>query len=97
MKEFQRQDKVFEQKQKQNFDSCHQARPLPELPDDSKVWVTTNGQQSKGQVASQATAPRSYVVNTSSGYDRIIASLVLCQTPHHPLFWWCEIQLVSQS
>ena len=57
-------------KQKQNFDSRHRTKPLPDIPDDTEVWVTTDGQPVTGRVATHATAPRLYVVNTSSSTIR---------------------------
>ena len=60
----------FKQKQKANYDARHGTRPLPEIPDDTAVWVTTNGRQSQGRVIAPANAPRSYLVETPSGQVR---------------------------
>ena len=70
IEEFLRQDEEFKQKQKQNFDNRHQVKPLPEIPDDTEVWVTTDGQPVTGRVVTHATTPRSYVVNTSNSTVR---------------------------
>ena len=68
--EFRRQDEEFKLKQKQNFDHRHRVKPLPEIPDDTEVWVTTDRQPVTGRVVTHATTPRSYVVNTSNSTVR---------------------------
>ena len=65
-----RRDEEFKQKQKQNFDNRHRVKPLPEIPDDTVVWVTTDGQPVTGRVVTHATTPRSYVANTSNSTVR---------------------------
>ena len=66
-KEFHRLDEEFKLRQKQYFDNRHRVKPLPDIPDDTDVWVTTDGQPVTGRVVTHADAPRSYVVNTSNG------------------------------
>lgn len=63
-------DGELKAKQKANFDQRHRARPLPELPDDTDVWITTNGNPTPGRVIARADAPRSYIVETPSGQVR---------------------------
>ena len=63
-------DQEFKRKQKLNYDQRHRVKPLPELPDDTEVWVTTSEPPLAGRVMSQASAPRSYVVNTPNGMLR---------------------------
>ena len=57
-------------KQKVNYDIRHRTRVLPEIPDDTSVWVTTDHNRTEGCVAGPANAPRSYMVNTPSGQVR---------------------------
>ena len=67
LKEFRSCNQEFKQKQKRNYDRRHRVRPLPDIPDGSEVWVSTDGRQSTGRVIARADAPRSYVVETPSG------------------------------
>ena len=62
-------DKQFKQLQKSNYDHHHavHSHSLPPLPEDSKVWVTTENRQISGQLVSRADTPRSYVVQTDTG------------------------------
>ncbi len=67
VKEVQERDTEFKRKQKENFDRRHRVRPLPELPNDTGVWVTTDGHPTPGRVLTHADAPRSYVIEAPSG------------------------------
>ena len=49
-----------------NFDHRHRVHSLPEIPDDTPVWVTSGTRQIPN-INHQAETPRSYVVNTPSG------------------------------
>ena len=61
-KKFKENDQKFKQSQKSNYDRRHAVYPLPPIPDDSQVWVTTESRQTSGQIVSRANTPRSYVV-----------------------------------
>ena len=67
---FKESDQKFKQSQKSNYDRRHAVHPLPPIPDDSQVWVTTESRQTSGQIVSRANTPRSYVVQTDSGTVR---------------------------
>ena len=67
---FRKDDRMFKEKQKKNFDEHHRVRPLPELPPGTEVWVTTNGRPTEGITDPHTVAPRSYMVTTSSGTIR---------------------------
>ena len=67
---FRKQNKEFKQKQKTTYDLRHRARPLPPIPDDTDVWITSGQMPTPGQVSSQANTPRSYIVNTPGGQIR---------------------------
>ena len=66
-KEFRQKDKDFKAKQKQNFDSRHKVKPLPDLPDDTEVWITTGTGPAAGRIISNANTSRSYMVDTARG------------------------------
>ena len=57
----------FKRRQKADHDRRHGAR---ELPDDTDVWVTTEGHHTSGRTVSTAAAPRSYIVETPTGEIR---------------------------
>ena len=67
---FKRDDKKFKYQQKLYYGCRHRARPLPLLPDDTRVWVTTDNRLIPGQVTSTADTPRSYLVDTPTGIMR---------------------------
>ena len=70
LKEFRCQNKIYKTKQKQQYDLRHRVLPLDQLPEDSEVFITTNGRVTSGQVVTPVDAPRSYLINTSSGLIR---------------------------
>ena len=70
LEQFRRQNEEFKERQKRDFDRRHRVQPLPLLPDNSEVWVTTGDQPVLGRVVSSAAAPRSYIVDTPSGHIR---------------------------
>ena len=64
---FRQQNQEYKAKQKENFDARHRAQTLPQLPDDTDVWITTGTGPVRGRVVSSTAAPRSYIVNTPTG------------------------------
>ena len=70
LKQFRDDNKKFKMKQKECFDNCHGTRPLPDIPNDTAVWITTDGSGSPGKVTTQAETPRSYIVETPTGIYR---------------------------
>lgn len=82
LEEFRVQDNKQKQKQKANYDNRHGVRPLPDIPNNTAVWVTSdNARRLSGHVASQADTPRSYLVQTPSGEIRRNRSHLIVQ-PH---------------
>ena len=71
LKDFREGEKVYRNNQKRNYDECHRTRSLPDLPDNSPVWVDMppNG-QIPGNVVTAVQEPRSYIVNVPSGQVR---------------------------
>ena len=65
--EFKAANDKFKDQQKRYYDDRHCVRSLPHIPDDTDVWITTNGQTTPGRTIRRADAPRSYIVQTRSG------------------------------
>ena len=70
LSDFKRADQQHKEKMKRDFDRSHRVHNLPEIPDDQDIWVSSDGATVPGTVVSQATTPRSYVVQTQSGEIR---------------------------
>ena len=74
LKEFQKVDESFKQKQKKNFDCRHRAKELPSFDIDQPVFVATReGTGTTGTVPGrvvQETRSRSYEVQTPTGVIR---------------------------
>ena len=68
--EFCKQDEKFKREQEKQYNRRHHAQNLPDLPDNTPVWVTTNNTSEPGTVVSPAGTPRSYIVETSNGQVR---------------------------
>ena len=67
---FRRQNHLFKEKQKREYDKRHGVRDQTPITDNSDVWVTTGEQPTTGTVRHQADAPRSYIIDTPSGQIR---------------------------
>ena len=67
---FRRQNHLFKEKQKREYDKRHGVRDQTPITDNSDVWVTTGEQPTTGTVRHQADAPRSYIIDTPSGRNR---------------------------
>ena len=63
-------DKQFKLRQKYDYGHCHAVHPLPSIPDNTQVWINTEGRRPSGQVVSGADTPRSYEVQTNTGTVR---------------------------
>ena len=68
--EFQQADERFKKQQKTDYDRRHRVRDLPEIPDNTDVWITTGGQPIAGRTITSADTPRSYIVQTPTGETR---------------------------
>ena len=64
---FRKKDKEFKDEQKRQRHKC---RPLPDIPDGSKVWVMDGDIPTPATVTHQVEAPRSYTVETEKGTIR---------------------------
>ena len=49
---------------------CHSVQSLPELPNNTPVWVANNSTNEPGMVVSPAETSRSYIVETNNGQVR---------------------------
>ena len=70
LEKFKKMDKEFKGKQKRNYDRHHQVKTLPHIPENTSVWVTTEGKRIPGQVVTRTEEPRSYLVETPGGVLR---------------------------
>jgi len=70
MKEFREAHKKFKEQQKRDYDRRHHTRSLPDIPDNTDVWVTTDDRNTPGQTMRTADTPRSYILPTPSGEIR---------------------------
>ena len=68
--EFKIKDKEFKAKQKRDFDHRHRVKSLPDIPDNTIVWMNPSDQQPTGRVITRANAPCSYIVDTPTGMVR---------------------------
>ena len=67
LESFRQQDKKYKSvTQKRNHDRYHKARPLPELPYDTPVWISTDKFQQSGRIVSASSKP----VSTPTGQTR---------------------------
>ena len=60
-------NKKFKDSQKRHYDRRHRVRSLLEIPDNTDVWITSNGNNIPGKTVRMADTPRSYVVQTPTG------------------------------
>ena len=70
LNEFRQANQEYKQQQKRDFDERHRVGDLPDIPDNTDVWITTNGNPVAGRTVRMAETPRSYVVQTPSGQTR---------------------------
>ena len=70
LKSFRELDNKYKSVQKRNYDRYHRARPLPELTEDTPVWIRTENSQQSGRIVSASGEPRSYIVSTPTGQVR---------------------------
>ena len=65
------QDRELKHQQKANFNRCHSVHPLPVIPDETDVWITTDRAHPIPRVVvKKAGMPSSYLVDTESGAVR---------------------------
>ena len=70
LEEFKKLNLKVKKKQKRDFDKRHRSQELDGLPENAKVWVTSEDRHVEGRVVQPATSPRSYLVETPSGIVR---------------------------
>ena len=68
--EFRKLNNKYKSRQKQDFDRRHCTHELPSIPDETEVWITSDGERSHGKVISPSSTPRSYLIDTRSGVIR---------------------------
>ncbi len=67
LRQFRHQNEEFKERQKKDFDRRHRVVELPDLPEETKVWVNSEGEKVQGRVVSPADTLCSYVVDVPSG------------------------------
>ena len=70
LEDFRRANTSFKRKQKRDYDYRHRTKELPDIPDDTKVWVTTDGHNTTGRTVTSGNTPRSYIIKTPNGEVR---------------------------
>ena len=70
LEEFQRGNETFKQCQKTYYDHRHRVQNLPEIPDNTDVWISPGGSLIAGRTITSAGAPRSYIVQMPTGKIR---------------------------
>ena len=70
LEEFRKQNDKFKAKQKRDYDKRHRVKDLDSLPNETNVWITSDGERSEGTVLGPDDSPRSYLVSTSTGTMR---------------------------
>lgn len=71
LQEFKKRNREFKERQEKDFNRRHRVQELPALPNDSEVWITSDGGDPRpGRIVSPANTPRSYLVDTPSGRVR---------------------------
>ena len=64
---FQKSNRIEKASQIKHYNVAHGVKALPDIPDNTPVWITTEGGPVEGTVVYQADKPRSYVVETPTG------------------------------
>ena len=67
LEEFREKDKYFQEKQKRDYDRHYRTSEMPNIPEDTAVWIRSGNKPQKGRVVARANEPRSYLVDTSTG------------------------------
>ena len=70
LRSFADKDKEKKQRQKEVYNRQHRVCTVPSLPDNTPVWVNTQGRQVPGTVVAAADNPLSYVVKVPTGQVR---------------------------
>ncbi len=67
LRDFRRDNADFKRTQKALYDRRHGVQELPNIPDNTRVWVTTDDRITAGTTVRMADTPRSYLVRTPHG------------------------------
>ena len=69
--EFRELKEKFKKKQKSNnYDKHYRTHDYEVIPNETKVWITSEGERTEGKVVSPSDLPRSYMVVTPKGTVR---------------------------
>ena len=61
---FRKLNEQFKARQKKEFDRRYRVQELPELLEETEVWITFQDKPVQGRIVSTAPTPRSYLVDT---------------------------------
>ena len=67
LEEFHEKDRDIKEKQKRDYDRHYRTSEMPNIPEDTAVWIRSGNKPQKGRVVAHANKPRSYLVETSAG------------------------------
>ena len=67
---FRHVNKDFKDSQKRNYDRRHRVHDLPDIPNNTQVFINTDGTVTTGRTVTAANTPRSYIIETPSGKVR---------------------------
>ena len=79
LNEFRQANQEYKQQQKRDFDERHRVRDLPDIPDNTDVWITTNGNPVAGRTVQMAETPQSK--HQVDRFKETGASLMLTHLP----------------
>ena len=63
LQEFCKYNEAFRKRQKVDFDKRHRARPLPPIPSDTKVLITSGVQPIPRRIIATALTPQLYLIS----------------------------------
>ena len=75
LKEFRERERKYRDDQKRSYDRHHRTRSLPDLPENTPVWVDMQNGKVQETIQSSVAEPRSYIVTVPSGE--------VCQNHYH--------------
>ena len=55
------------EKQQRDYDRHYRTKEMPDIPEDTDVWIQSGNKPQEGRVVAHANEPRSYLVDTLTG------------------------------
>ena len=66
LKSFQQEECQYKEQQEASYNKHHHTQPLPSIPNDEQVWITTETDKDLGKIIAPADTPKSHIVETDS-------------------------------